>query len=420
MKRPVVIIGGGWAGLAAAVELTGRGIPIRLFESAPVLGGRARTVQLGGKTRDNGQHILLGAYRETLRLMERIGVAADRVLHRLPLQLEMRGEYPLTLRTGPLPAPLHLAWGLVTASGLSLSERLAALRLLRTDGNGPDEPLTTLFRRSRQPEALIRTLWEPLCLAALNTYPYDASARVFLQVLGDAFGRHRADSDLLLPAAPLGRLFPEPAAEWLQAHGAEVITALGVKGITCGDVHTLTLANGESVTADDMILACPPRRTRALLGEACPAFDHEPIATVYLHYPMPVPLDPPMVGVTGRLSQWIFDRERLCGEEGLVAVVISAGGAHTAFTGDELGRKVAAELAELHPAWPAPHDVRVIREKRATFRCSPGLNRPANRTQTPGVWLAGDYTDTGYPATLEGAVRSGVECARQIAAARSE
>jgi squalene-associated FAD-dependent desaturase len=421
----VAIVGGGYAGMAAAVELAGRGIQVDVFEASRTLGGRARAVEIEGLTLDNGAHILVGAYRETLRLMRTVGADPDRLLRRLCLRLEYPGRFRLAAPR--LPAPLHLAWALLTAHGISLGEKFAAVRFMQT-GKGrrfrldDDMSVGALLDLHRQSPALRRYLWEPLCVAALNTPSEQSSARVFLNVLRDTLAADRAASDLLLPATDLSALFPEPAARYVEARSGRVLREQRVKAI----VPTLDgfILDG-STGYEKVIVAVAPRHLPSLLDglpQLAPlaaqvgAFVFEPIVTVYLAYPENVGLSFPMLGIADGTAQWIFDRGRLCGHPGLLAAVISAHGRHENAEQATLADRVHREIAALLPGLPPPRWTRVVTEKRATFACTPGLMRPPTATAVPGLLLAGDYVAGDYPATLEGAVRSGISAARMAIA----
>ena len=210
----VAIIGGGYAGMAAAVELAARDIPVTVFEAAPALGGRARLVSINDTVLDNGLHILIGAYSETLRLIEKVTPGREHFL-RLPLTLNVHQRF--SLRAPKLPAPLHVAWALLTAQGLSSADKRAAARFMqamkkRAYRLEQDCTVVTLLAEHQQTIDLIWYLWAPLCIAALNTPMQRASARVFLNVLRDSLGAGRAASDLLLARMDLTALFPKPAA----------------------------------------------------------------------------------------------------------------------------------------------------------------------------------------------------------------
>lgn len=428
----VIVVGGGWAGLAAAVELAAAGAEVVLLEAAAHLGGRARAVEHHGLRFDNGQHLLIGAYRETLRLLARCGVAEERVFTRRPLHWLIHGTAAPVEIAAPrtLPAPLHMLWALLAAHGYDWRERLASLRACAAVLRGPagtgDISVRAWLHQTRQPPRVIETLWSPLCLAALNT-PIDyASAEVYTRVLRDAFLERRSDADLLIARCDLGAVFPEPAAGYLTAHGARLHLGERVTGLIVDAqqrVRGVRSRRGEH-TADHVVLAVPPAAAAALIG-AVPAltplatqlaaFGSEPICTAYLRYASPPPLAAPMIGLVGGHGQWVFDLGA-CGKPGWVAVVISGPGAHMQLDNARLLTALAAELAALWGAAVSYVEGFVIREKRATFSCRVGINaaRPAVRTAAAGLWLAGDYTAAGYPATLEGAVRSGLECARAI------
>jgi squalene-associated FAD-dependent desaturase len=416
----VAIVGGGWAGLACAVELSAAGVPVCLFEAARQLGGRARRVEINGQALDNGQHILIGAYRETLRVMRLAGADPERLLLRLPLELIFpRGGF--SVRLPRLPAPFHLAAGLLAARGYSLGEKLAAARFchaLRSGGLlANDVSVAEWLDRHRQRGNLRRFLWDPLCLAALNTAPENASAQIFARVLREVLSGVRENSDLLLPRADLSCVFPDAAARFIAAHGGEIRLSRRVARIE----RPLTI-DGEHFTR--AVIAAAPRHAAKLLQKhpetrgiaaLLDTYRFEPIGTVYLAYPRALRLPSPMFGMSGPLGQWAFDRGRLGGARGLVGCVLSARGGWEERDNDALAAALHSELQEtLGRALPEPLWRQVIRERRATFSCRPGLPRPASATALPGLWLAGDYACAGYPATLEGAVRSGCQAAREI------
>jgi squalene-associated FAD-dependent desaturase len=421
LNARVAIIGGGWAGLACAVELSAADVPVCVFEAAKQLGGRARRVEIEGHALDNGQHLLLGAYRETLRMMRLAGADPERLLQRLPLEL----AYPrdgFRIRLPRLPAPLHLAAGLLAARGCPAEEKFAAacfIRALRAEEYRLADEIcvTELLDRHRQRGKLRRLLWEPLCLAALNTPPTRASAQIFATVLRDSLEGARGNSDLLLPRTDLGRVFPDAAARFLVHHGGEIKRSARVERIA----RPLAI-DGERF--EHMVIATAPQHAAGLLrGHAetldlaamLDAYRFEPIGTVYLAYPEALRLPFPMLGMSGPLGQWAFDRGHPAGKNSIVGCVLSARGAWDERGNDVLAVALHSELQEtLGRTLPAPDWRRVIRERRATFSCRPGLPRPPAKTALPGVWLAGDYVYAGYPATLEGAVRSGCRVARDI------
>lgn len=406
----VAIVGAGYAGMAAAVTLTARGVPVTVFESGPVPGGRARRVVSQGTELDNGQHILIGAYAELLRLMRLVGVAADAVL-RMPLEIRYAAGFHF--RSLPLPFPFGLLGGLLLAKGIPSAEKLGAIRFMAAMRNADfqlDEDISVdvLLRKHGQAGAIGRFLWFPLCISALNTPPADASAQAFLVVLRDALCGSREASDLVLPRVDLSRLFPEPAARFVEKNGGAV---------KCGvPVRDLSALKEEF---SKIIVAVGPHQLRTLLPGCAPDYSYQPIYTCYLQYPEQTALPIPMLGLADGLVQWVFDRGALTGERGRLACVISAQGDHQQLGLDELADLCHRELAHVLPGLPPPLWSRVIAEKRATIACTPGVKGLALEPTMADVYLAGDYTDAEYPPTLEAAVRSGVRAASRIAQART-
>lgn len=422
----VAVIGGGYAGMAAAVTLAERGVPVTVFEAAKTLGGRARRVEHPELPLDNGLHILIGAYRETLRLMELVGSDPARRLLRIPFAWHIHERF--SLKSASLPAPFNLLFGLLAARGVALAQRLAAagfvLRMRRRGYTLPrDMSVAQLLEEQQQRADIIRLLWQPLCVSALNTRPEAASAQVFLNVLRDCLDADRAASDLLLPRTDLSALFPEPAAAYVEAHGGAVLTGQRVTAIDAGaDGYTVRASAGERGFSH-VICALPPYHVKAFLigisalaevAEAVDRLAYQPIYSVYLRYPPEVRLPVPMLGFDSALLQWAFDRGALCGQKGVIGLVISAQGAHEDLAQDELAQLAHQELQQQLGLLPPPSWHRVIAEKRATFACIPGLRRPEPQTPLRNFLLAGDYTASDYPATVEAAVRSGIGAARMI------
>lgn len=425
-QATIGIIGGGWAGLAAAVTLAAANRPVTLYESAPQLGGRARRVVLHDTALDNGQHILIGAYRETLRLLDQLGV--DREQAFMPGELDLRVLPDFHLRARALPAPFHLAAGLLAARGLGLRDKLMAVRFLAAIKHAhfhvaPDLPLTGFLTQHGQTEVLNHYLWHPLCLAALNTPPSMASAQVFVNVLRDAFFKGRSDSRLLLPKIDLGTLLPEPAARFIAAHDGTIHVGCRVQTVQRDGQQFILQHDHGTASHTHVICAVPPARVHDLARDMPPLNDlcdmlaryhYQPIYTVYLQYDDSVRLPAAMLGLSEGLAQWVFDRGQLDGHAGLIAAVISGEGAHQTLSHEALVARITTELVQ-HLNLPlTPHWWQIIAEKRATFSCLPGLARPSSQTAIPNFFLAGDYVASDYPATLEAAVRSGVQCARLI------
>ncbi|RTL24620.1 MAG: FAD-dependent oxidoreductase [Rhodocyclaceae bacterium] len=435
MSVPVVaIIGAGYAGLACAVELARAGVHVTVFERSHTMGGRARVVHKDHHWRvDNGQHILIGAYSELTRLLRLTGVSPKQLTH-LPLTLHVPGR--LHLKAASLPAPFHLAVGLLRSKGLSWADRLAMLRLMRwLKRHGfrlPDAAMTVdaLLAETRQTATLCQLIWEPLCVAALNTPVAEASAQVFANVLRDSLAAGAAASELLLPRTDLSELFPVPAARYIGVRRGKLRTGNAIEAIERVPGGYRLEGDPGSQPWPHVVVATAPYHAGTLLASAggcerlvaqIDALEHEPIVSVYLALGRGQKLPEPMIGLvsdsTAGPAQWVFDRGQLGGPEGLLSCVISAHGPHEALARDELVLAVHAQLErQLGRRLPAPEWSQVIVEKRATFACRPGIFRPGIRTPLPGLWLAGDYLDSDYPATLESAVRSGVACATAILA----
>jgi squalene-associated FAD-dependent desaturase len=321
------------------VELAGRGVPVTVFEAAPALGGRARRVTVNDTALDNGLHILIGAYSETLRLIDKVAPKRDSFL-RLPLDLQIHNRFHL--RAPKLPAPLHVAWALLTAKGLSFEHKRAAARFMNAMKAcsyrlQQDCTVEALLAEHQQPSVLIEYLWAPLCVAALNTPMQRASAQVFLNVLRDSIGAGRAASDLLLARTDLTALFPKPAAEYVRACGGQVEVGATVERVTRdGEGFTLQV-QGHARRFDQVICAVAPHRVSLLLADIAElqsaaqqieALQYEPIHSVWLQFDGTVKLPSPMIGLADSPAQWLFDRGTICGQRGLIGAVISASEEH--------------------------------------------------------------------------------------------
>lgn len=422
----VAVLGGGYAGMAAAVTLAEQGIPVTVYEAAAHLGGRARRVEYNGATLDNGLHVLIGACRETLRLVNQVNGDGENALLRLPLDWHMHGRF--RLRVPALPAPWHLAAGLLTARGVSLVARFNAakfIRALRARQFRLDQDTSVghFLSTHGQHDEMVRCLWRPLCVSALNTPIETASARAFLNVLRDGLDTERRNSDILIARRDLTALFPEPAARYVRARGGEILVGHTVTAISLEDGKFAVSARGARREFAHLICALPPHRLLPALSDlpqlsattaVVARLKYQPIYSVYLQYPGRIRLPAPMVGLADGLAHWLFDRDAICGQVGLVAAVISAEGSHQGLTQGELAGRIHAEIAQHFGPLPMPTWHRVIAEKRATFACITGVERPAQRTALSGFYLAGDYIASDYPATIEGAVRSGVQGARAV------
>jgi hydroxysqualene dehydroxylase len=418
----VAVVGAGWAGLAAAVRSCEAGHAVTLFETARQAGGRARSVEIDGMSLDNGQHILIGAYVRTLALMRTVGADTENLFCRLPLVL----RYPdgRGLKLPPGPAMTGFLRAVATCDGWSWGDRLRLLAAalgwtLRRFECSPALTVEELCRRL--PTAVRELLIDPLCVAALNTPAPDASARVLLRVLHDALASGPGSADLLLPRRNLGEVLPAPALHWLAQRGAAL--RMGQRAGRLAPSNDGWQLDGEPF--DAVLLACSASEAARLTADVAPdwsacaaALRYEPIITVYLRCPGAQLPEPMMALVAGEQApaQFAFDHGALGGVPGVFAFVISGAAGWVKAGLEETARATGRQALEAFPAgiWPQPPElIRALAEKRATFRCTPGLDRPPADI-APGLWAAGDYIAGPYPATLEGAVRSGEEAAARL------
>ena len=426
----IAIIGAGWAGMAAAVEATLAGHTAIVFEGTKSIGGRARALnaQLPDGTPvvlDNGQHILIGAYTEALRLMRLVGVQPQTSLLSQPMRLVFPDG--LGLRFPAWPTPLDALAGILGAQGWSWHDKWSLLRVAtgwQLNGFQCDAELSVTSLCTGLSPRVMAELIEPLCVSALNTPADRASATVFLRVLKDALFGVQGGSRLLLPRVDLGALFPVAAGQWLAPRGS---------GVRLGERITSILRQGrrwqvQGEVFDAVILATSASEAVRLLDQAAGpasalaasemgqwterarALQFEAITTVYA-WGKGTRLPEPMLTLRAQAAhagqplapaQFVFDRGQLGGPAGLIAFVVSA----SQGTRDELQVGVLQQARrQLGLQLQA---VQTVVEKRATFACTPGLQRPARRI-TAGLWVCGDYVDGPYPATLEGAVRSAMD-----------
>lgn len=463
----VAVIGAGWAGMAAAIAHTQAGRQVTVFETARTVGGRARAVLAtlpGGAhaTLDNGQHILIGAYAESLRLMRLVGVNPDTALLRLPLTLQFPDGQGLQLPNAA--PPFDALWGIATAKGWTWRDKFALLRTasvwqLRGFQCARETSVAQLC--STLTPRLLAEFIDPLCVSALNTPARDASGQVFLRVLQDSLFSGRGGSNLLLPRTDLGSLFPQAAAQWLERAGGKVLAGQRVQAlaplkngrweVACAasrerdseSVNDNTAQRIAATTFDHVTLACSSWEASRLVSALAsqPALSaaqqqaaarwsaeaatlrFEAITTVYAHAPG-VRLPQPMLALRNTAehpAQFVFDRGQLDGHHGLLAFVVSASTGDRAQVEAQVLQQAAAQLAL--PPRQMITAVQTVIEKRATFACTPGLQRPGKQVLSSmgtgamgaiaalGLSACGDYMDGPYPATLEGAVLSGTAAA---------
>jgi squalene-associated FAD-dependent desaturase len=439
----VAIIGGGYAGCAAAVTLARKGVRCAIYETAPVLGGRARRVERDGFALDNGQHLLIGAYARTLEMLAQVhgenrrATFIRRPLSIAPFVADQRDA--LTLFAPRAPGRLGLLVGLLGARGLTWRERIANLNWFRAiERGGFDRPAGETVARllSPLPPRVAKLLWEPLNLAALNTPASSASAQVFVNVLRGAFAGRGDDSDFILPATDLTAFLPDAAAHYVTAQGGQVHRSTRAQVVSTGRASSEILADGRAHAARAVIVAVGPHQlgdafareaiashpplAAAIDGMAAMSF--EAIATIWLGYAARVPMPGPVARLDDAPGQWVLDRPDVLthandtrGVAQMLAVVISANGAHLTLSHEALVQAVDTQLRRLLPSMPACVWSFVIAEKRATYACTPRRPRPAGPRFAPGIYLAGDYVDDQFPATLEAAVRSGINAAEALA-----
>lgn len=414
-----LIVGGGWSGLAAAVRLLEQGESIHLVESAKQLGGRARNVVWNAQTIDNGQHLLIGAYQRTLKLLHDLGADESTLFQRFPLNITIHHPhfYDLKLADTPLlPWPLSLAIKTWQLNGFAVFVQISRLIFnARSQKKSGDISVQAWLKQERQSSRLIEQLWEPLCLATMNTPISEASANLFAHVLLETF-RQRDYADFLIPQIPLGDTLPAYAERYIQQQGGQISLQTRIKSLVIHNnrVTAALTDNGQTIEADNIIIATGPHTSQQLLGKYWVGKDASsyPIVTVYLQCSSDVDLRSPMLGLSGITSQWIFDRG-----DGLLAVVISGPGSHLKLTNEQLIKHVVNELLDANIVQPSEF-IRgyVIREKRATFRSTVDVcsDRPTTCSSVDGLYLAGDIINNLYPATLEGAVINGEKAAELI------
>ncbi len=444
MSADVIVIGGGVAGFSAATALADAGARVLVLEARPGLGGRATafTDPDTGERVDNGQHILMGCYTDTLQLLHRIG-ASDRVRWQAGLALTMIDQrgHESVLKLPPMPSPLHLLGGVLAWDALEWRERLSILRVgaalgpanrLRQGYGGQEaghhiETVREWLTRHGQAPRLCELFWEPLALAALNQSIDQAAASYFAGVLAQMFGPDPSAASLVMPAVPLDELYAEPARSWLEQRGHEVRVNAPAKVAIAGDRVTGVRVRDEHIPAPVVISTVPWHGLATLFEAPPPALASTitnasgtaslPIVTVNLWFDRPV-MHEALIGLPGRAFQWVFDRRAIVGGSGSHLSLISSGAeAIVSMANDAL---IATALADVRAALPAARAATVrkglaVREKRSTFSLAPDAPpRPQTETAIGGFLLAGDWIDTGLPATIESAAVSGHRAAAVV------
>jgi hydroxysqualene dehydroxylase len=431
-----IVIGAGFAGLSAAVRLTRGGARVLVLEARSRLGGRATAFQdrETGELVDNGQHILLGCYHDTFAFLDEIGATGNvRLQPQLAVTMIDRTGRRSRLACPALPPPFHLLAGVLDWDGLSWRDRLSVLGMAtplknaRSELHGstvkaasPGETVENWLIRNGQTPRLRELLWDPLAVAALNQPTNQAAAPPFARVLAEMFGSDPRAAAIALPTKPLHLMYAEPAREYIERRGGAVHTGTPAKVIIDGNAVAGVRVEGQERRSDRVISSVPWFALGALFDEApaaladviarASAMESSPIVTVNLWFDRPV-LDEPFIGLPGRAMQWVFDKRLvLGGDVSHLSLVSSGAAAIVAQTNDQLIAQAHTEIVEAIPDARAARLVRatVVREPRATFSLAPGQPaRPSAETAVRGFVLAGDWIDTGLPATIESAVRSG-------------
>lgn len=434
--KTVWIIGGGWAGLSAAIELVDLGLKVRLIEAKKQLGGRARTVQLRSKEVDNGQHILLGAYKNTLSVMLRVGLKPDELLYRQRLDLRNAASKGFRLIGYQwLPVGIQFILGTIGCKGWSILDKfsllMAAAKWVYSDFNC-QQHLSVSDLCSGITNCVKNNFMSPLCLAVFNTPLELSSGSVFLRVLRDALLAHKGSSDLLIPRADMGELFPQAAQQWLNDRGCEITLAHRLKDCPLPKSSSLM-----DTGPDAVILACDAKSSARLvssINEAwasqCSDLLHAAISTTYVHCTDPefIKLERPIMMLEPsnaeddfgeKTAQFVFDRGFLFqNHSNLIKAasnkkMLSFVSSYTSLP-NELISAAVYDQARKELKLRDLEILGTVTDKSATFCCTPGTVRPGNKI-IKNLWACGDYLEGPYPSTIEGAVMSGIQVAKMVA-----
>ncbi len=434
-----VVLGGGVAGIAAAVSLARNGLRPLLLESRPYIGGRARSFvhEPSGDVIDNGQHLMMGCYHRTFELLELLGTRSAVQLQR-SLAVEFRdpdGSSDRLAAPATLPSPADVLVGMMRLKRITAAERLALLRIgiaLALGTPGSDETAATYLRRHGQTANLRRRLWDPIIIATLNLPAERASALLFARVMRLAFLGKGTDSHLAFPTRGLSELF-QPATSLTEHSGGSVSIGTAITAVERHDEgYVIRLKDREPILARQVISALPERALRAVLRQpelvsdvlgATPAFEYSPIVSLYLWYNHNPASLPAFAAMIGTAVQWMFNRRAIDGSRnekwpGLVSCTISAAVAESSTDADSIVARADAELQAAFPelAGAGLLGSLVLKERHATFAATPEAERarPMAQTAASGFFLAGDWTSTGLPATIEGAAQSGFTAAAAL------
>ena len=440
-QRRVVIVGAGFAGLSAAIRLVDAGVAVEVIEATGAGGGRSRSFQhsASGVELDNGQHLLMGCYRETLDFLRTIGADGEIWFQRnLELEMVRPGGARVHMRCPALPAPLHLAAGLATMRGLGVLHKVSALRaglLLRGEVDRADDNETcdAWLTRLGQTQGIRAAFWDPLIWAVLNDDPLVASAAMLVAVIDRAFLGTRDASRMGVPRVPLSRLYVDRALAYLRERGATIRLSTPMRGIEVGGngVTGVRLRSGEVLAADTVISAVPPGPLLDALPESArrsPVFVDagrlgvSPIVNVWAFCDRAPFANAKFVGLIGSPLHWLFNRsaiEDLEGQTALINCTISGARGMVDDRPESIVDLLKAELKRFFPDRPVTiSGFKVIKEKRATISHAAGTYQRRPETVSPirGLMLAGDWVRTGLPATIESACQSGHDAAAAVLA----
>ena len=434
MSRPdVLVVGGGLAGISAALECADRGLETVLVERRPWLGGATYSMQRGGLWIDNGQHVFLRCCTHYRGLLERLSATAmTRLQTRLEIPLVAPGGAVRTLRRGGLPSPLHLAPVLLRLPGLSAADRVraatAVLALRRVDPADPAHDARSMgdwLAGHDQSAVAVNRMWDLIVRPTLNLRSRDASLAMAAKVFRTGLLEDAAAGDIGWAAAPLRELHHITALAALQDAGVRVETCVRVRSVTPDGSGFTADADDRRLPARSVVVCLPPDAAVSALppgsldAAAVGRLSRSPIVNLHVVYDRPVTRLPLAAATVGPV-QWVFDRTRSAGlaEGQYLAVSLSAADRFIGWPAAELRRTFAPAMAELFPeaASASLEQFMVTRDRAATFRPSPGTGalRPPARTGLPGLYVAGAWTSTGWPDTMEGAVRSGRAAAHRL------
>lgn len=440
MKK-VIIIGGGFAGLSAATELSSAGFRVTLIEQRRFLGGRAYSffdkntcLEL-----DNGQHILMGCYENTFRFLEKIGV-----INKLYFQKDLCVDFLDTTGTVyrlnclPLPAPFHILSGILRFKAISLAERIRMLNMAKgvlfsnTSNSSHDLTITEWLKMLGQGKKARETLWDIITLATMNEHPDKSSAAIFRNVMKKAFFSLRRNSRIVLPVVPLSGLFAEAAETYIRQNSGSIEKGSTVSELLTSNnsVSGVKLKDGRVFRGDYYISAVPYWSVQRLFAgtagfwgtelNSVPVLQPSPIISIHLLFNKSL-IEYNFAAVLNSPIQWVFNKEKIFRDatyRGLLSIVISGAHEYIDVPSEKLVEIALRELKKVIPATSTASLLhsKVIKERHATFSPQPGVDkfRPSQKTSIKNLFLAGDWTDTGLPATIEGAVLSGQKCAKAI------